>query len=321
MSLFKTKEAGIGITLVILMIVLASMSPVFFTFNNLIELMRNNVVIAILAAGMTLVIITGGIDVSVAAITATCTVLVGNFLIHISDSVFLVLIASALLGTLLGAINGFFVAKIKIPPIVITLGTMSVFTGFTMYITGGVWITKIPQSFIDFGRIKILNIPIQLYFLLVIVILTWFILKYMNIGRHIYAIGGNVTSSIRSGIKIERVQMFVYSYVGFLAGIAAVVHTSIMRQVDPNAFSWVELQVIAAVVIGGASILGGVGSVWGSLLGVSLLAVLSNGLTLAHIPSFWHKIIVGTIILLAVSFDIIKRNRDEDKLAKIDPSL
>jgi simple sugar transport system permease protein len=319
MRFLKSKEGGILLVLVVLFIVLSAASPVFLTVDNLIDLVQTNVVLSILAIGMTLVIIIGGIDVSVGAMTAAITVLIGKFMIAAGYAFPVALLLSMVSGLLLGALNGLLVSKIKVHAIVVTLGTLSIFNGLTMYVTGGSWINNLPASFIDFGRLKLFGaIPVQILFLIAVAAGTGYMLKHLRIGRAIYALGGNPLSAERSGIRTERVQLFVYSYMGFLAGISAFVHTSIYRQVDPNAFTGFELQVIAAVVLGGANILGGSGSVTGTLLGVGLLALIGNGLTLAHVPSFWHKVITGLFIVFAVSFDIIQRKYREKRLARID---
>lgn len=152
---------------------------------------------------------------------------------------------------------------------------------------------------------------------LLTVLITWFVMKYLAIGRSILSFGGNPVSAMRVGINLTKVQIFVYTYMGFLAGIAAIVQTAYAK-VDPNGFAGFELTVIAAVVLGGANILGGSGSMLGSFLGVLLLGIMQNGLILAKINTFWQEIIVGAIILLAVSYDMIKRKREERNLSKVE---
>jgi ribose/xylose/arabinose/galactoside ABC-type transport system permease subunit len=323
MKWLKTKEGGIFLILVVLTLILSITSPVFLTVDNMVDIVQTNVVLGILAIGMTLVIIVGGIDVSVGAMTAAVTVLIGKFMVGMGYSFPVILIVATLGGAFLGFLNGLVVSKIKVHAIVVTLGTLSIYNGLTMYVTGGVWINDLPEAFQRFGRADLVQIgavgvPIQILFLILVAVGTGYMLKYLRIGRMIYAAGGSPLSAERAGIRLDHVQMFVYSYMGFLAGLAALVHTSIYRQVDPSAFTGFELQVIAAVVLGGANILGGNGSVTGTLLGVALFAVISNGLTLTHVPSFWHKVIIGLFIVAAVSFDVIQRKRREQKLAKID---
>jgi len=328
MRWLKSKEGGVFAILVVLFAALSIANPVFLTADNLVDIVKTNVVLGMLAIGMTLVIIIGGIDVSVGAMTAGVTVLLGKFMVAAGYSFPVALLLSIVCGALLGAINGALVAKIKVHAIVVTLGTLSVYNGLVMYVTNGSWINDLPPAFAEFGRLNLLEfdlasggkvgVPVQILFLLLVAVGTGAMLKYTRIGRSIYAVGGNPLSAERAGIRLDRVQLFVYSYMGFLAGLAAFVHTSIYRQVDPNAFSGFELQVIAAVVLGGANILGGSGSVTGTLLGVALLAVIGNGLTLTHVPSFWHNIIIGLFIVSAVTFDIVQRKRTERNLAKID---
>jgi simple sugar transport system permease protein len=322
-KLFKSKEVGIGLILLILCVGLSIASPVFLTVDNILDILKGNAVLGILAIGMTLIIITGGIDVSVAAVTAAVTVVIGKLMLVLpfgSMNVLLLFIAAPLFGILLGLINGVLVAKTQIPPIVATLGTMSIFAGATLYVTNGEYMNSsdFPQAFITFAQMKPFGVSILIYVFLATALLTWFILKYMAIGRAILAIGGNQVSAVRVGINLQSVQMFVYAYMGFLAGIAAIVQTAYTKGVDPNGFHGFELTVIAAVVIGGANILGGYGSILGTVLGVLLLGVMQNGLILAHVGTFWQNIVVGSIILLAVSYDVIKRKREEMNLSKVE---
>ncbi|WP_054935331.1 ABC transporter permease [Moorella stamsii] len=324
----KSKETWILLMLIVLSVLIGTRSNVFFRPDNLLDLLKNNAVLGIMALGMTLVIITGGIDVSVGAVVAILTVIIGKFMVTFGGNLLLTFLVAITGGIIIGILNGTLIALAHIPAIVVTLGTMSIINGLMLYYTNGTWINNIPAWFIDFGRINILKfpiasgdmvgIPIQIVIFLVMALLTWALLKYTLIGRSVYAVGGNPVSAKRVGINIERTLIFVYAYMGFLAGVAAVVHTSIMRQVDPNAFLGFELQVIAAVVVGGANIMGGSGSVLGTLLGVLFLAVLNNGLILTHIPTFWQKIIVGLIIIFAVSFDVVQRRRIEKNLPKVD---
>jgi ribose/xylose/arabinose/galactoside ABC-type transport system permease subunit len=250
-------------------------------------------------------------------------------MVDYSSNIFLIFVVGVVAGSLMGLINGLLIAKLRIPPIVATLGTMSVIFGLVLYLTNGNWITGIPQNFIDFGRVtigqfpvagsdQIQGIPIQFLFLLFAIALTWFILKYTMIGRGIYAIGGNRDSAERIGINSENITLFIYTYEGFLIGLAGVVHTSIMRQVDPNAFIGFEIQVIAAVVLGGASVLGGYGSVSGTIIGVSLFCIINNGLILMHIPTFWQKIVVGIVLITSISFDVIQKRMHDKKNIKVD---
>ena len=324
----KFRELPILLVLAGISLIITVANPAFASLENMLSLFKSNLTLAIMSLGMLLVILTGGIDVSVAPLMTAVTFIVGNCLNHFSSNLFLVITVSCLTGTAIGAINGCLVSRLKIPPIVTTLGTMSIIQGLVLYITGGNWITELPQSFIDFGRTNLFSItlqngrvvgfPVQGFFFIGAAILTWFILKHTVTGRGIYAIGGNLESAERMGFKSARLLTFVYSYEGFLIGLAAVSHTSIMRQVDPNAFLGFEMQVIAAVVLGGASTLGGIGSVLGTILGVAIFCVINNGLILMKIPTFWQKIVVGTIIIGSIAIDMAQKQRAERKQIRVD---
>jgi len=320
---------GILAILVVISIIISAFNSSFLTFGNLLDVVKSNIVLGIMSMGMLLVLLTGGIDVSIASVISAVTVIIGRFMVDYSSNIFLIFLVGVVAGSLMGLINGLLIAKLKIPPIVATLGTMSVIFGLVLYLTNGNWITGIPQNFIDFGRVtigqfpvagsdRIQGIPIQFLFLLFAIALTWFILKYTMIGRGIYAIGGNRDSAERIGMNSENITLFIYTYEGFLIGLAGVVHTSIMRQVDPNAFIGFEIQVIAAVVLGGASVLGGYGSVSGTIIGVSLFCIINNGLILMHIPTFWQKIVVGVVLITSISFDVIQKRMHDKKNIRVD---
>lgn len=322
-SILKSKEISIVAILVLLCITLAFVSPVFLTFDNILDVLKGNVVLGILAVGMTLVIITGGIDVSVAAVTTAVCVITGRLLVIFPDNTLAILLlftVAPLIGILLGTLNGILVSKIQIPAIVVTLGTMSMINGIVLYVTNGQYInsSSFPKIFIDFANFEVFGISILIILFAVIAVGTWFILKYTVIGREVLAIGGNKESSIRAGINFDKVQIFVYGYMGLLAGLTAIAQISYTKAVDPNGLLGFELQVIAAVVLGGANIMGGRGSIVGTFLGVLLLGILQNGLILARIDIFWQKVFVGIIILIAVSYDHIQYKRAKNKVAKIE---
>jgi len=324
----KVKELPLLIVLIVISVFIAIVNPAFLSAENFLDLLKSNLVLAMMALGMLLILLTGGIDVSVASIITAVNVILGQALVHFTDNIFVIVLIACAAGILMGLMNGLLISMLKIPPIVATLGTMSMILGVVLYTTNGNWITGIPQKFIDFGRIllfpyilsdgRAIGIPIQVVFLIPIIVLTWFVLRHTVVGRGIYAIGGNIDSAERMGFKTKRIILFVYSIEGFIIGLSAVAHTSIMRQVDPNAFLGFEMQVIAAVVLGGASTLGGYGSVFGTLIGVSLFSVINNGMILMRIPTFWQKIIVGFIIISSISVDMIQKQRDEKQKVRVD---
>jgi simple sugar transport system permease protein len=322
-AFLKSKEMSIAAIVILISIILSFVSPVFLTVENILDIIKGNVVLGILAVGMTLVIITGGIDVSVAAITSAVCVIIGKLLLVMPDSpisLLLLFIIAPLLGIVLGAINGFLVTKIQIPAIVVTLGTMSIINGLVLYITNGQYLnsTNFPKIFLTFANFEVFGVSILILMFFAIAIFTWFILKHTVIGREILAVGGNRESAIRVGINFDKVQIFVFAYMGFLAGIAAIAQISYTKAVDPNGLIGFELSVIAAVVLGGANIMGGRGTILGTFLGVLLLGIMQNGLILARIDTFWQKVVIGSIILIAVSYDHIQYKRAKDKIARIE---
>lgn len=324
----KSREMGILAVLVVIALAIGFNSSAFFSLENLFDVIKSNIVLGIMAVAMLPIIVTGGIDVSVASMVAAVTVIIGQFMMRVSPNIPLVFAVGCLAGALMGLVNGLLIARLRIPPIVATLGTMSVIIGLVLYLTNGTWITGLPQNFIGFGRMTIFSIPaandvsiglpIQFVFLVLSIVLMWFVLRYTLPGRGIYAMGGNMVSAERVGYSIPAITVFIYTLEGFLVGLAGTVHTSIMRQVDPNAFLGFELQVVAAVVLGGASTLGGYGSVLGTILGVALLSILNNGLILMRIPVFWQKIVVGLVLLVSVGFDTIRKRLAEAKMTRVD---
>lgn len=322
-SLLKQKEFSILAIVILISIILSFISPVFLSIGNFLDIIEGNVVMGILAIGMTLIIITGDIDVSVAAVTTAVAVTIGSLFAFLPDSwlsVLLLFLIAPIIGLVIGILNGFLVSKIKIPAIVVTLGTLNIINGLVLYLTNGKYLnsTNFPKSFMTFANFEFLGIPILIYILGIVAVLTWFILKHTLIGRSILAIGGNIQSSVRVGIDYKKVKLFVFAFMGFLTGIAAVAQTAYTKSVDPNGLLGLELMVVAAVVVGGTNIQGGRGTIQGTLLGVLLLAILENGMILARIDTFWQKVVIGAIIVIAVSYDHISFRRNQEKLAKVE---
>jgi len=249
-------------------------------------------------------------------------------MVRVCDNVVLGFVVATVVGTLLGAINGLLVSTVKIPPLIATLGTMSVINGVMIYSTNGAWITGLPDALVNFGQKRLFSIqvtdkittgiPIQILFLIAIALLTWFLMKYTLFGRGVYALGGDGASAQRIGFNTKKIQFWIYEYLGFVSGLASMVHTSVMRQVDPNAFKGYEMTVLSAVVIGGTNIAGGYGTVSGVILGVVFLAIVNNGLVLSRVSSYHQSIIVGLMMLLAISFDAIRKKRVESNRSRID---
>lgn len=324
-----TKELVLFVALVLMMTVVHLVSGSFFSPINLISLIKGNAVLMVASMGMLVVILTGGIDVSAASILAAATVVVGNFVNSVVDSVLLALVAGCVVAVLLGGFNGFLVARLRIPPIVATLGMMSITLGSVLLITDGQWVVTVPERFSRFGSLSLgrfmtdplgrrSGIPIQALIMIGVVVFHAWVLRFTRFGRALYAIGGNRQSAERVGIDVEKTTVLAYAYEGLWLGVAGFIHTSIIGQVDPNAFVGYELQIIAAVVLGGASVLGGEGTIVGTILGVSLFSVINNGLILMRVPSFWQKIVVGMVLIATVTVNIINQHRRERLTVRVD---
>ncbi len=329
LTITKQKEFGILLIIIILSFILTLISDAFLKIDNIFDFMRSYAVLGIMAFGMLPVLISGGIDLSVSSTIALCAVVIGKFLNAFPNSnPIVVILLSMLTGAIIGLINGVIITKFKIPPIVTTLGTMTIILGGVLFYTGGIWITGLPEWWKEFGRIQIGNfansqgsttgLSIQVIMLIIAAIITFILLKFTLIGRGIYAVGGSYSSAIRVGYNVEQILIFIYVFCGIMTGFAAAAHISIVGQVDPNTYNGYELDVIAIVVLGGASTMGGYGTVFGTTLGIILMAVLKNGLILAKVPTFWQKIVMGIVIVIAVSVDVINRKREQAKLVRVD---
>lgn len=327
-NLTKSKEISILAIIVVLAVCITIVNPNFLTVSNFFDIMRSNSVYGIMALGMLPVLVSGGIDLSVSSTITLCAVVMGKFLQANpgSNMVVTVLLCMAV-GALAGLVNGLLVTKFHIPPIVATLGTQTIVMAAVLFYTNGIWISGMPDWFLSFGDIqfgaipsggKTVGMPVQILFLALVGAATWLILKYTLTGRGIYAIGGNVQSATRVGYNVPGITAFVYIYSGVLAGLAAVTDILIVKQIDPNTFSGCELDVIAIAVLGGASVMGGTGTVFGTFLGIILMAVIKNGLVLVRVSSYWQKVVMGIIILVTISVDVINRRIEKSRLVHVD---
>lgn len=271
----------------------------FLTSSNLFNLARQASIIAILAAGMSLAILTGGIDLSVGPVMALSgTVMAGLMVAGMPPSV--AIIAGLLVGAAFGAINGAFVAFAGMPPIIVTLATMGIARGLALIYTGGYPISGLPAEFAFFGRGSLAGIEMPIIIMIAVFAIGYVLLSHTATGRYLYAIGGNEEATRLSGIRVSRYKMLVYVLSGTTAAIAGLILTSRLMSGQPNAGVGFELDAIAAVVLGGAAITGGRGMILGTLVGALLLGVLNNGLNLMGVSPYLQNVIKGCIILLAI---------------------
>lgn len=294
------------IALLVLIAIVSSISPNFFTIDNLLNILRQTSVNAIIAVGMTFVILTAGIDLSVGSILAL-TGAVAASLVNMELSIFVVIPLVLLFGTLLGGISGVIVAKGKVQAFIATLVTMTLLRGVAMVYTDGrpisLGFSDVADQFSFLGTGYLLGIPFPIWLMAIIFIVAWYLLKHTPIGRYIYALGGNETATSLSGINVDKVKIFVYAVSGLLATVAGLIVTSRLSSAQPTAGVSYELDAIAAVVVGGTSLMGGKGRITGTLIGALIIGFLNNALNLLDISSYYQMIAKSIVILLAVLTD------------------
>jgi ribose transport system permease protein len=286
--------------LIVVSILMGFASDSFFSVSNILNVLRQVSVVAILAVGMTFVILTGGIDLSVGAVMALAGTMASGLMVHFGLPGWVGLLAGIGLGVGLGVFNGLLVAWGRMPAIIVTLATMGIARGIGLIYSGGYPISGLPSWISWFGVGRVGIIPVPVIITVVIYALAWVLLQRTPFGRHVYAIGGNELAAKLSGVKTGRVKLAVYAISGLTSGLAAVILTGRLMSGQPNAGVGFELDAIAAVVLGGTAIAGGRGLILGTLIGAVLLGILSNGLNLMGINPYLQDIIRGFIILLAI---------------------
>lgn len=289
---------------VLLFAVVAVLNPSFIEPLNLLNLLRQISINALIAFGMTFVILTGGIDLSVGSILALSSALMAGMIVSGVDPILSICI-TALLGALMGAVNGLLITKGKVAPFIATLATMTIYRGLTLVYTDGNPITGLGDhySFQLFGRGYFFGIPVPAVTMLITFFILWFILHKTSFGRKTYAIGGNETAAFVSGIKVDQVKCLIYSLAGMMAAISGAILTSRLNSAQPTAGTAYEMDAIAAVVLGGTSLAGGKGRIFGTLVGALIIGTLNNGLNLLGVSSFYQQVVKGIVILIAVLID------------------
>jgi simple sugar transport system permease protein len=295
--------------ILVLSLALSVATDSFLTFQNLFDLLTSNAFIGILASGLLVVLIAGGIDISFTATASVAQYVALTLGIEYGLGWIALFAIAGVVGVVCGLINAVFITKLRISSIIVSIATLNIFYGLLIFSTGGKYITSLPKFFRDglswFEYDDANGIPyalnLQIFVLVLAFAATWLLLNRTNVGRQIYAMGGNKDAAQRLGFHVFRLNVLVYGYLGFIAGIASLVQAQLAQSVTPTVLVGKELDVLAAVVLGGASLTGGVGTVFGAILGVALLAILQNGLVLVGVSSYWNQWFVGLTILLAVS--------------------
>ncbi len=294
---------GLVIALAVLCVALSAARPSFLTLGNLVNLIRQISINGILAVGVTFVLLTGGVDLSLGSLVALTGVAAALFAHPGEYPVIAPVVAGVAAGALCGAASGAVITVGRVAPFIVTLGMMTAARGLALVASGGRPVSNLSPEFTALGGGQVLGVPVPVIVLAAVAAAAWVVLARFRMGRHVYAVGGNENAARASGIRVGRVKMFVYTLCGALAGLAGVVLAARITTGQPNAGVGYELDAIAAVVIGGTSLSGGVGGVGGTVLGALLMGVINNGLDLLNVPSYYQQIVKGVIIVGAVWMD------------------
>ncbi|EIC91548.1 hypothetical protein IMCC13023_11010 [Candidatus Aquiluna sp. IMCC13023] len=317
----SNNEGVLALVLVVIVVAISILNPVFFSLTTMFSIMRGSIVPLIFALGVLIVIISGGIDVSFAAIaifsayTAVKIAQDGNF----DPGLIVITLMAACFGALLGLVNGAVIANFRLPTLIVTLGTQGLFRGVLIAYVGSKYIANPPMSLDEVAKTNIISIVneqergaflhVLVVPVIILTILVAWMLKRTMFGRAIFAIGGDDEAARRAGFPVVRIQMMVYILVGVLAAVAGVFHVTLGRNANPQDLVGNELDVIAAVVLGGASVFGGRGSVLGTVLGVLLIQVINNSLLLAGVPTAWQRAAVGVLLIVGVGIQALSAKR------------
>lgn len=293
--------------------VFAFASPVFFSVRNFLNIGQYAAIIGVVAASNTLIIVSGNIDISLGSIVALTGVFVAKFAPTDPNDIAGLLFAIAiglLVGAVCGAINGLLITKVKINSFIATMATMNIFRGLAYIVTNGQSMPITNPVMGVIGRDRLLGIPNSLIIMIIAFVIFWFVAKYSVFGRRMYIIGGNGTAAYLSGIKVQRSVLFIFIINGLMTGLAGVMTASQLGAALPQGSNGLEFQIISAIILGGTSLSGGKGALIGSIFGVMLLATLNNGMVMLNIPSFWQLVVIGVVLILAVSIDVLKNRKD-----------
>jgi ribose transport system permease protein len=308
-GLFRNQGLTMLVILVVMWAVLALLSPYFFTVDNLFEITLQTAVIAIIAAGETFVIISGGIDLSVGSVFA-CAAVIGGLVYTSTQSLYLSLATTILAGAMFGLTNGLLITKVRVPPFIATLGMMGIARGFALILSRGIPIYGLDDRYKFIGQGKLFDvIPVPTMIVLVVFAAGFVLMNYSRFGRFIYAIGSNTEAARLSGVNVPAVTIGIYTICGLLSGLASTVEAGRLATVQPAGGNGYELLAIGAVLIGGASTFGGEGSILATLIGALMVTTIRNGLNITGVNAFWQYVVNGVVIIGAVAIDQYRRRR------------
>ncbi|MBN3801748.1 ABC transporter permease [Paraburkholderia sp. Ac-20336] len=308
LSMKHLSRYGIVAAFVAICIALSSMNPYFLTINNLLNILQQVSINGLLAIGMTFVILAGGIDLSVGSVLAFAGMVAASVVAgDAPHAPFLAVVAGVAVGVASGALNGLVIARFRVPAFVVTLGMLSIARGATQIYNDGMPISGLSDAFLLIGQGKVAGVPIPVLIFLALFAASLVVLRYSRFGRYVYAVGGNEKSARASGVPTRLILLSVYAICGGCAGLAGVVLNARTTSALTQAGVGYELDAIAAVVIGGTSLSGGIGGVAGTLFGVLIIGVINNGLDLMGVSSYYQQVIKGAVIVCAVLLDIAAR--------------
>ncbi len=308
------KRFSTVILLLVIVAVFSLMTESFLAWRNFINILRQVAVLGILSAGMTFVIISGGMDLTVGALLGLTGVFCAKLLVDFQMNPVFAILITLLLLVLMGTCNGLLIVQLKVPAIVITLGMMTVARGIAYIISGGVPIYDIPEGIVYFGQGYVGPIPVPVITMLVIVAFAAFVLKRTYLGRYVYAIGGNEEAARLAGIPVNLLKIGLYSFSGLLCGIAGITLMARVSSGAPASGTSMEMDVVTAVVIGGVSINGGKGTILGAFIGAIIIGILSNGLTIMNVGEYYQMVVKGVVLILAVAFDALSNRERKVKV-------
>jgi simple sugar transport system permease protein len=317
----RSHEAVLLVIVVVFAVVVNAISGAFLTAENLFDILKSSSIMATMAIGVFVVMLSGGIDLSFPAIATVSMYVSVRVLLLFNGNLPLAFLFAGLLGAAMGCVNAFLIYRFKIPTLIVTLGTTSIFHGAMLTLADIPHIYSVPPYFFEFSQKYIVSwttragsmigLSALALMTLLIALLTWLLLRFTMLGKGIYAIGGNREAAKRAGFNIMKLQFFIYAFVGLLSGLASIQYVCLVRHVNPFNLMGMQLDVIAAVVLGGASMAGGSGTVVGTLLGVWMIYAIRNSLVLMRIPSYWDPVVIGLIIVASTAINAYRRKRRE----------
>ncbi|MHB1392688.1 MAG: ABC transporter permease [Clostridia bacterium] len=304
------RRYGIFLIFIGMLILMSALSPAFFKVRNLLNIVRQMSIIAVVAMGVTMVIITTGIDLASGSVIALVSVMTAKFAHPNTYPLIVPILIGLAVGAVTGLVSGTIIAKGKIPPFIATLGMMTAARGVALLLSDGKPIGDFTKEFEYIGGGYFLGIPVPIIILFAVAVISHILLNNTKFGSYVYAIGGNENSAVVSGVNVDKYKILIYSYAGLLSAVAGILLTSRISSGQPGAGAGFELDAIASAVIGGTSLSGGIGTIPGTIIGALIIGVLNNGLDLLNVSAYWQQIVKGAIIVGAVLLDE-RKNRSK----------